>query len=101
MPSFRAQLEILALHPGQRPEAVMDTAVAVLGSLHLVEANQLDIVAGIPRITLRFLVDPADWEAESRQATRAALSMRHAVSEVADVGRLRILRRRRGRWEPV
>lgn len=99
MPSFRAQLDILGLLPGHAPEAVMDSAEAALGAAHLVEAKQLDVVAGVPRITLRFLVEETDDETGAGQAVQAAVNMRHAVERVATVGRLRVLRRRRNRWE--
>ncbi|MHA7293056.1 hypothetical protein ACX80G_04205 [Arthrobacter sp. HLT1-21] len=99
MPSFRAQLDILGLLPGHAPEAVMDSAQAAVGAAHLVEAKQLDVVAGTPRITLRFLVEETDYEAGARQAIEAAVTMRHAVGRVATVGPLRVLRRHRNRWE--
>lgn len=79
----------------------MSAAVDALGSIHLVEANQLDIVAGVPRITLRFTVDAGAYEAENRQAVRAAASMADAVGRVALASGLRVLRRDRGRWQPV
>ena len=101
MPSFRAQLNITGLKPGTAPEAVMETAAAALASSHHVEANQLDIVAGIPRITLRFMVQDNEWSLENSQAKRAAATMRHAVEEIADAERLRVLRRQRGRWVPL
>lgn len=101
MPSFRAQLNITGLKPGTQPEAVMDTAVAALAASHHVEANQLDIVAGIPRITLRFMVPDNEFSLENSQALQAAANMRHAVETVADTERLRVLRRRRGRWIPL
>ncbi len=99
MPSFRAQLDILGLLPGHVPEAVMESAEAALGAAHLVEAKQLDVVAGVPRITLRFLVEETDYETGAKQAVQAAVKMRHAVEQVATVGPLRVLRRRRNRWE--
>lgn len=101
MPSFRTQLNITGLKPGTRPEAVMDTAVAALAASHHVEANQLDIVSGIPRITLRFMVPDNEWSLENSQALRAAANMRHAVETIADAERLRVLRRQRGRWVPL
>ncbi|MCC3267517.1 hypothetical protein [Arthrobacter gengyunqii] len=101
MPSFRAQLNITGLKPGTPPEAVMETAVAALAASHHVEANQLDIVSGTPRITLRFMVPDNEWSLENSQALRAAANMRHAVETVADAERLRVLRRQRGRWVPL
>ena len=98
MPSFRAQLNILSLRPGNRPEAVMDAAVASVAARHHVEANQLDIVAGVPRITLRFTVEEEEYDADLRAARSAAALMRAAVEEVAATQRLVVLRRVRGRW---
>lgn len=101
MPSFRAQLNIIGLKPGNPPEAVMEAAAEALASSHHVEANQLDIVSGIPRITLRFMVPDNEFSLENSQALHAAANMRHAVETVADAERLRVLRRRRGRWIPL
>jgi hypothetical protein len=101
MPSFRAQLDILGLRPGSRPEQVMESAIEAVAAAHLVEANQLDVVAGVPRITVRFLVEPSEHAAEDSQARQAAANLRLAVEEVAATGTLRVLRRQRGRWEPV
>ncbi|WP_104104814.1 hypothetical protein [Arthrobacter sp. 08Y14] len=101
MPSFRAQLNITGLKPGTQPESVMDTAVAALAASHHVEAHQLDIVAGVPRITLRFMVPDNEFSLENAQALHAANNMRHAVETVADAERLRVLRRQRGRWIPL
>lgn len=92
---------IAGLRPGHRPERVMEAAVDAVGSAHVVEANQLDIVGGTPRIAVRFTVDPTARDIEDRQALQAAANMRHAVGQVAVTGRLQVLRRVRGRWEPV
>jgi|SRR4051812_25823847 hypothetical protein len=101
MPSYRAQLGIAGLRPGHRPERVMEAAVDAVGSAHVVEANQLDIVGGMPRIAVRFTVDATAREIEDRQALQAGANMRHAVEQVALTRRLQVLRRVRGRWEPV
>jgi hypothetical protein len=98
MPSFRAQLQITGLRPGNAPEAVMDAAVTAVGSMHVVEANQLDLVAGIPRITVRFMVESSEYEAENLQALHAGAGMREEVDAVALTGRLSVLRRNRGKW---
>lgn len=101
MPSFRVQLNILALREGHRPEAVMDTAKTALATRHHVEANQLDIVGGIPRITLRFTVEEEEYDADARAARSAAALMRAEVERVARTQHLVVLRRIRGRWSPV
>lgn len=101
MPSYRAVLQITGLRPGHPPERVMDAAREALGSLHHVEAHQVDVVRGVPQITLRFLVEAENDEAEVAAARRAALVLQDAVEDVATTGRLQVLRRRRGAWIPV
>lgn len=101
MPSYRAVLQITGLRPGYPPERVMDAAREALGSIHHVEAHQIDVVRGIPQITLRFLVEAENDDAELASARRAALAMQDAVEDVATTGRLQVLRRRRGAWIPV
>ncbi|MDJ0354840.1 hypothetical protein [Paenarthrobacter sp. PH39-S1] len=101
MPSFRAILKISGLRPGSAPDSVMSTAVEALGSIHLVEANQLDIVGGVPQISLRFTVEAGQYDDENRQARNAGMSVRHAVESVAVTGPLRVTRRIRGKWIPV
>lgn len=100
MPSFRVRLPIGDLLPGHAPEEVMDTAEAVLGSIYRVEAKDLEVVARTPRIVLRFTVPESSWDAERAAAVTAGGQMRDAVREVAQTGRLDVLRRVRGRWVP-
>ncbi|MBT1003510.1 hypothetical protein KIH31_12940 [Paenarthrobacter sp. DKR-5] len=101
MPSFRATLQIHGLRPGHEPEEVMDTAIRTLAERHLVEANQLDVVAGVPRITLRFLVDTSTDPEEDAAAWQAAARMRAGVEQVAVTASPQVLRRRRGKWLPA
>lgn len=79
----------------------MEAAVGAVGSAHVVEANQLEIAGGVPRIAVRFTVEATAREIEDRQALQAGANMREAVDEVAVTGQLQVLRRVRGRWEPV
>jgi hypothetical protein len=96
VPSYRLELEIGDLRPGKTPNQVMETAVSSLG--HHVDATDITVVAGTPRIVLRFSV-PASSAAEEDTAARMAVrSTREAVVQVADTGRHRLLRRRRGSW---
>ncbi|MDQ0278653.1 hypothetical protein QO003_002956 [Arthrobacter silviterrae] len=98
MPSFRATIQITGLRPGHAPEEVMAMAVAAVGAAHVVEANQLDVVAGVPRITVRFMVEASEYDAENRLARDAAASMRHGVKTVATTAALRSYRRSAGKW---
>src|SRR4029453_4024558 len=101
MPSFQTRLKITGLRPGNAPEAVMEAAVEALGTRHHVEANQLDIVGGVPQISLRFLVEASEFTGENSEARTSAAMMRDAVERVAVTGKLAVLRRSRGKWAPV
>ncbi|MBT2566888.1 hypothetical protein J7I84_10355 [Arthrobacter sp. ISL-85] len=101
MPSFQTRLKITGLRPGNPPEAVMDTAVEVLGTRHHVEAHQLQIAGGVPQLNLRFLVEATEYSGENQQARESAAMMRDAVERVALTGSLSVLRRSRGKWLPV
>ena len=100
MPSFRLELEIGTLRPGRAPNEVMDTAMTSLGSFH-VDATDIAVTAGTPRILVRFSV-PDSSEAQEDQAARlAVVAARDAVDEVAVTGRLWVSRRTGGRWRPL
>lgn len=100
MPSFRLELEIGQLRPGHEPNEVMDTAIGSLGGFH-VDATDIAVTAGTPRILLRFTV-PDSGEADENQSARvAAVGTRDAVDHVAATGQLWVLRRRGGRWKPL
>ncbi|MGJ3191360.1 hypothetical protein [Paenarthrobacter sp. FR1] len=101
MPSFQTKLKITGLKPGNAPESVMTAAVEALETRHHVEANQLDIVGGVPQISLRFTVNDRDYSGENDEARASAAMMRDAVERVAVTGSLYVLRRNRGRWAPV
>lgn len=101
MPSFRAALDILGLRPGYAPEQVMESAVQTIGLVRLVEANQLDLIGGVPRLSVRFLVESSTFLGENDDARSTAASMHSAVDQVGLTGALRVSRRVRGRWEPV
>ena len=98
MPSFRATVQITGLRPGHAPEEVMDMAVSVVASAHVVEANQLDIVGGVPRITVRFMVEASEYDTENSQARDAAANLRHGLNTVASTGALQVFRRSAGKW---
>lgn len=101
MPSFRATIQITGLRPGHAPEEVMGMAVAAVAAAHVVEANQLDIVAGVPRITVRFMVEASEFDAENLLARNAAAAMAHGVNTVATTGAVRTARRSAGKWLPL
>lgn len=98
MPSFRAQFEVLGLKPRHRPPEVEEALVGAVAENFHVDARDLDVIAGTPRVTVRFTVpDTApDEEVELAQmAKRAALE---AVDPIASIGRVWLLVRSGGRW---
>ena len=100
MPSFRLELEIGELRPGRAPNEVMDAARSAL-SAHHVDATDIAVSHGTPRILVRFTV-PDSSEADENQAARlAAVQARDSVLGVAGTGQLWVMRRRGGRWLPL
>jgi hypothetical protein len=96
VPSYRLELEIGDLHPGKTPDQVMEAAVSSVG--HHVDATDIKLVAGTPRIVLRFTVPASSEAGEDTAARAAAHNAREAVEHVASTGRNHLLRRRRGSW---
>lgn len=101
VPSYRVQFEIMGLRPGHRPEAVLDGAVKAIRENFHVDDQQVDVVAGSPRITVRFTVPDSSDAEEVSLATLACAAAHEAVDRVAVLGRQWILRRSGGRWLPV
>ncbi|WP_420174941.1 hypothetical protein [Luteococcus sp. OSA5] len=101
MPSYRVQMEILGLRPGNRPEAVLDDAVTAIAENFHVDDRQVDVVAGTARITVRFTVPDSSDKEEQELAQMATAAAHEAVDRIAVIGRYWILRRAGGRWLPV
>lgn len=101
MPSYRMELEVLGLRPGNRPESVMDGAVAAIGENFHVDDRQIDVVAHTPRITVRYTVPDSSDTEEAELAVMAADAATEAVERVAVTGRRWVLRRQGGRWLPA
>ncbi len=74
----------------------MEAARSSLG--RHVDATDIAIVAGTPRILLRFTVPAASAVEEDAAAWSAVRDARAGVEVVAGTGRIRLLRRRRGSW---
>ena len=88
MPSYRARLQIGDLLPGHRPEEVMDLAEAAVQATHVLAAKDIEVVARVPRIVLRFTVPGSHRAGEDAEAAEVARRMAEAVSGVAVTGRL-------------
>lgn len=91
----------MGLRPGNRPEAVLDGAVEAIGENFHVDDRQVDVVAGSPRITVRFTVPDSSDAEEVQLALMATAAAHEAVDRVALIGRRWVLRRAGGRWIPV
>lgn len=98
MPSYRVTLDVLGLLPGHAPPEVLDTAVRTVAATHVVEASDLEIVSGVPRIWVRFTVEAAGREEEDHDARVVRAQVVHAVAQVARCRGGRALRRVGGRW---
>lgn len=102
MPSFRLELEILDVRPGHAPPEVLATLLGQLrASGHHLDGHDLDVVAGTPRLYVRFVVPDSNDAEEDAVAFIAADTARKAVDAVAVPGRLWVLRRRKGAWLPA
>ena len=101
MPSYRARLQIGDLRPGHPPEEVMACAEAAVQATHEVAAKDVEVVSRVPRIVLRFTVPASHGAAEDAEAADVGERMAAAVDDVAQTGRLEVLRRAGGRWVPV
>ena len=100
VPSYRVELDIGDLRPGRTPQDVMRVALDACGE-HQVDATDVAVFGGIPRILIRFSVPASSDDDEDAAARGTADRVRAGVETVAHSGRRRILRRRRGAWLPV
>lgn len=95
MPSYRVTFTIGRLAPGVHPERVLPTASEAAAELAQVESADLTVVAGYPRITVRFAAD--DDESAAGVASRTF----DATSKVAELLAPGLTLRVGGRWIAV
>jgi hypothetical protein len=95
MPSYRVTVTIGALRPGTRPESVLPAAARAAGELTTVEASDLAIVSGMPRITVRFTADDAGL------AQRIGEHVVASTSSSAELLAWKVTERVKGRWYVV
>ncbi len=88
-------LAVGALRPGASPEAVLPAAADAVAELTTLEAKNVSLVRGEPRVVVRFTADEDDiaW-----QIARHAAGVTSRLVEVLDV---RVTRRSRERWLTV
>jgi hypothetical protein len=95
VPSYRVRMVPGLVRPGVDPADVLPAAQAAAAELTAVEAGQIDIVRGTPRVTVRF--EAADDVAASGIG-RAVVAR---VEELVDVEVSRVTRRWGARWYPL
>jgi hypothetical protein len=95
MPSYRVTMTIGALRAGTRPESVLPAATRAAGEFTTVEASDLAIVSGMPRITVRFTADDAV------RALRIGEHVVASTSSIAEVLAWKVTERVKGRWYVV
>lgn len=95
MPSYRVTMTVGMLKAGVAPDRVLPTAKAAAAELTSVEASDLGIVAGSPRITIRYTADDAELAAQLGRHIAAT------TAEVADVLAWKVTERVKGRWYVV
>lgn len=95
MPSYRSILTIGLLAPGRGPQEVEQAARSAVTASTTLEAFQVDVVAGQPRVTVRFTAGD-DAEARSVHARTTA-----AIRQVAQAPRAVLAKVVSGRSVPL
>ncbi|WP_166997011.1 hypothetical protein [Paramicrobacterium fandaimingii] len=95
MPSYRVTLSPGAMRAGVDPERVIPTMADAAAELVTVEASDVQVVRGTPRIVVRFTCD--DDELAEQVAAHAA----SVASTVVEVVGWFLARRDGGRWKRV
>ncbi|MHA6695329.1 hypothetical protein [Homoserinimonas sp. A520] len=95
MPSYRVTMTVGMLKPGVAPDRVLPVAAEAARELTTVEAADLGIVAGAPRITIRFTADDAEL------ARQLGAHIAAATAQAAEVLVWKVTERVKGRWYVV
>ena len=95
MPSYRTILTVTALRPGRGPDDVEAAARAAVGRTTVLEAFQVGVVRGEPRVTVRFT------GADDAEARAVHVRTVGAVGAVATAPRALLARVVAGRSVPV
>lgn len=92
VPSYRVRLAVGVLRPGADPADVLPAAVAAAREHTAVEAGDIDVVRGVPRVTVRFEA-PDDLAAAD-----VARIVVDRTEQLVDVDVSRVTRRYGARW---
>jgi len=92
VPSYRITMTVGALRPGSDPADVLPAAAREAARLATLEANDIQVVRGEPRLTVRFTAD------DDAMAERVAAGIRVRTAQLAEVPRAGITRRDGGTW---
>lgn len=92
MPSFRVTMTIGSLYPGTKAAEVLPLASAAAAEYAMVEASDISVISGLPRVIIRFSADDPEI---ARQIGRHTLA---STSTVADVHGVTITERVGSRW---
>ncbi|WP_307501170.1 hypothetical protein [Clavibacter sp. B3I6] len=95
MPSYRITLTVGALLPGVDPARVLPAAADEAARVATLEANDLQVVRGEARLTVRFTAE------DDVSAERIAAAVRARTTQLVDVPRASITRRDGGSWTRV
>ncbi|QIS39206.1 hypothetical protein [Clavibacter capsici] len=92
MPSYRITMTVGRLRPGVDPAEVLPAAAAEASRVATLEANDLQVVRGEPRLTVRFTAE------DDLAAERVAGQVRARTADLVDLERTSITRRDGGAW---
>ncbi|PWC06337.1 hypothetical protein [Mycetocola zhujimingii] len=92
MPSYRVTISVGRLAPGVMPDSVLPRAAAAAAELVVVEASDLSVVAGSPRIVVRFAAEDAG------QALRVGGHVVEQTGLIAEPLSWTVTARDQGRW---
>lgn len=95
MPSYRVVLAVGVLERGVDPARVLPTAADAVAELATVEANEIGVVRGQARITVRFMADT------DIDAAQVGQHVYHRIDQLAATSPPRVTRRWGSRWHPL
>ena len=95
MPSYRITMTVGALRPGAEPADVLPAAAREAARLATLEANDIQVVRGEPRLTVRFTAD------DDAAAERIAGAVRARAAGLVEIPRASITRRDGGAWTRI